>query len=266
MTTKKRPVGKCFFCEKEMTKTPLNKHLAVHLAEKTREEMPGKSFLLKVEPSPKWGSSSYFLYLWADGEAALGDIDDCLRSIWLECCGHMSSFTDAVKANQRHSNMFDTMDAYEMLEQGNIAEYEKMMEAVNGEIPKSRLLKFALKKDMKIDFKYDFGTTTNLLITVSEEYAIKADKAIVLLSRNEPPEEWCQECGKEPAAEICTVCMDMDEGMYCKECAKKHGETCDDFSDYAGMSIFNSPRSGVCGYNGGSIDKQRDGVFVKNNE
>jgi hypothetical protein len=29
------------------------------------------------------------------------------------------------------------------------------------------------------------------------------------------------------------------------------------------MPVVNSPRMGVCAYMGGSIDKQRDGVYVK---
>ena len=33
---------------------------------------------------------------------------------------------------------------------------------------------------------------------------------------------------------------------------------CSDFDDYASMPVVNSPRMGVCGYEGGSIDLERD--------
>jgi hypothetical protein len=36
---------------------------------------------------------------------------------------------------------------------------------------------------------------------------------------------------------------------------------CSDFDDYAAMPIVNSPRAGVCGYTGGTIDKERDGAY-----
>ena len=49
--------------------------------------------------------------------------------------------------------------------------------------------------------------------------------------------------------------------FYCKDCQKKHAKVCPDFKDYAAMPVVNSPRMGVCGYDGGRIDKKRDGVF-----
>ncbi len=51
--------------------------------------------------------------------------------------------------------------------------------------------------------------------------------------------------------------------MYCEECAIKHEATCEEFADYARMPIVNSPRMGVCGYEGGSIDKERDRAYKK---
>lgn len=54
--------------------------------------------------------------------------------------------------------------------------------------------------------------------------------------------------------------MDSEEDSFCEKCAEKHGKKCDDFADYAGMPVVNSPRCGVCGYEGGIIDLERDGV------
>lgn len=35
----------------------------------------------------------YWIHLEVDANATLEDLDDFLRDIWLECCGHLSAFT-----------------------------------------------------------------------------------------------------------------------------------------------------------------------------
>ena len=73
----------------------------------------------------------------------------------------------------------------------------------------------------------------------------------------------CEICNKEPAIKICSVCIGYEKSAFCKKCTKQHAKACSDFTDYAAMPVVNSHRMGVCAYDGGSIDKQRDGVFVK---
>jgi hypothetical protein len=51
--------------------------------------------------------------------------------------------------------------------------------------------------------------------------------------------------------------------LFCDKCAKKHAKKCEDFEDYAALPVVNSPRMGVCAYEGGCIDTERDGAFVK---
>lgn len=253
--------GECLFCKEKFSKVTINRHLQKHLEEKSKENRPGKSFLLKVGTNPKWGSSPHFLSLWINGEALIEDVDYFLRSIWLECCGHMSSFTNP--KNKHKGGGWDFFETEDLLMKGKIEEYEKMMEEANGEIPKSRKAKAALSKDMKIDYEYDFGSTTSLQLTVVQEYPVKADEEIVLLSRNEPLEILCDICHKEPATKLCIVCAGNSESAFCKKCAKQHARTCSDFADYAAMPVVNSPRMGVCAYNGGRIDKKRDGIYRK---
>ena len=234
--------GKCLFCGKTFAKAGISRHLETHLKEKVETGKSGKSFLAKVEINKRWGSAPYFLSLWIDGEAKMKDLDDFLRGIWLECCGHMSAFKDSKMQNSR-GGMFG------------------MMEENAGEISMSRKAKDVLRKDLVLDYEYDFGSSTELSITVVEEYPYKADKKIVLLSRNEPLKIMCSVCGKVPAAQICTVCMYDKEAAFCDKCAKKHAKECEDFDDYAAMPVVNSPRVGVCAYEGGTIDTERDGVY-----
>ncbi|MDR1878106.1 MAG: hypothetical protein LBQ64_00905 [Bacteroidales bacterium] len=127
----------------------------------------------------------------------------------------------------------------------------------------NRKAKTVFHKDLKLEYEYDFGSTTMLSLNVVEEYQVKADKKIVLLSRNEPLELLCDLCKKEPATQICTVHGWDEDSLFCDKCAKKHAKKCPDFDDYASLPVVNSPRMGVCCYAGGSIDVERDGVFVK---
>ena len=223
MQEKIKSEGKCFFCGKTFAKAGINRHLVTHLEEKAKGEKSGRSFLVKVETDKSWGTTPYFLSLWIDGETTLKTIDKFLRDIWLECCGHLSKFEDAGM---------------------------------------ERKAKEVFEKGLLIDYEYDFGSSTLLTLAIADEYPMKADKKIVLLSRNEPLKIVCSLCGKAPATQICSVCMYDEDAQFCDKCAKKHAKTCEDFADYASIPIVNSPRMGVCAYEGGSIDKERDGVFV----
>lgn len=100
METKLKSEGECFFCKKVYTKSGINRHLQKHLEAEVTEGKPGISYLLKIEIDSSWGKSPYFLSIWMDGEAKMSNLGNFLRQIWLECCGHMSSFTDPKKRNR----------------------------------------------------------------------------------------------------------------------------------------------------------------------
>ena len=260
MQNKLKSEGKCLFCGKIFAKTGIHRHLATHFKEKVETEQSGKSFLVKVETDKSWEPATpYFISLWIDGEATMKELDTFLRGIWLECCGHMSAFKD-FKGCKIGGALSDTMDVFQYLMEGNVKKYREMLEEKTGDIPMSRKVKDVLYKDMVLDYEYDFGSSTELSITVMDEYPVKADKKIVLLSRNEPLKIMCSICGI-PATQICTACMFDGSAEFCDKCAKKHAKKCEDFADYASMPIVNSPRMGVCGYTGGNIDKERDGVY-----
>jgi len=253
-----KSTGKCVFCNKEFSKAGIGKHLSAHLSENTMHKKAGKSYHVKIELSPRWGGGLHFLHLLIDGEMTFGDLDEFLREIWLECCGHMSAFRNP---GLGRGGGWDLMDAYDLLNKGKTAEYEKIMEDAMGEIPKSRKTKDVFVKDLKLDYEYDFGSSTELQLTVIAEYPFVAN-GIEILSRNEPLKLMCDKCHTKTAISICTVCWGYkDEGIFCAECAKKHRKECSDFADYAKMRVVNSPRMGVCAYEGGTIDKKRDGIY-----
>lgn len=235
--------GKCLFCDETFAKSKINHHLATHIKEKVTKNTQGKSFYVMVE------ADVMFLSLWVDGKTTFADLDLYLRQIWLECCGHMSSFIDPQKRKKEKGLRADFFSNKPYTAPGEIAKKEKVANV--------------LVKGIKLDYQYDFGSTTYLQINVIEEFQFCADNKILLLSRNEPLEILCQTCNKEIALHICSIHAGYEEALFCNKCAKKHEKDCEDFADYARMPVVNSPRMGTCAYEGGDIDKQRDGVFKR---
>ena len=224
--------GKCVFCEKLFSSKGIGRHITTHLKEIAKESK-GKqsSFYLKIP------AAEMFLHLLISGSATLGDLDDFLRAIWLECCGHMSSFQ--IKGKQ-YDNDYDAMEFGEK---------------------KSTKLSKIFQKGTTINYEYDFGSTTQLVIQVAGEYSIAVPEKIKLLSRNEPLPIMCHSCEKKPAIEICSVCIYEGNCLFCEDCAIKHESSCADFADYSRIQVVNSPRMGVCAYEGGVIDTDRDGIW-----
>lgn len=214
--------GKCSFCDKLLPQKEIGKHLASHLQKTEKDDglkNPETYCHILVEADL---SSLMFLHLLVKGKISMKKIDDFLRDIWLECCGHMSAFGNK---------------DYE------ISAAQKVLDV------------FATK--VKIYYDYDFGDTTRVFIKGIKNYKLKIKEDIILLSRNEPLKLICSECETQPAAHICTIC---NGSFYCTDCSAKHEGVCEDFQDYSKMPVVNSPRMGICGYTGGLIDTNRDGV------
>jgi hypothetical protein len=170
----------------------------------------------------------YWLHIEIPSNAKLKDLDRFLRAIWLECCGHLSSFE--ISGQSFLSERFERGDRSMMIA------LEKVM-----------------SPGMRFEHIYDFGTSTELLIkVVSERMGLVQDKdrkgPVRIMARNEPPDIRCDVCGK-PATSICCVCSDEGSGNLCDECGKKH-ECGEDML----LPVVNSPRAGMCGYTGDSYD------------
>ena len=182
-------------------------------------------FHLRVQDS--W-DGDYWLHLEMRGGAELYDLDQYLRAIWLECCGHLSAFT---------------IDPYlftQKIDGGWSMGNERSMDVQ---------VKDLFRPGQKIPYEYDFGTTSELVIEVLDSRQGKpmTTKPLFLMSRNIAPQYPCQECQK-PAAWLCEECMYEDDlpGLLCDEHAEEHPH-----EDYGGvMPLVNSPRTGMCAYFG----------------
>ena len=218
--------GKCSFCKATFSKAVMTKHLksckqrktASETSSEKRKSQKTKSLHLVVEGRDL---SGYWMHLSTPANATLEDLDDFLRDIWLECCGHLSAFTIE---GTRYS--ISPMKEYD----------ERGMKVALGDV---------LGSGMKFYHNYDFGTTTKLTLSVvSELEGEPKSKSIQLLARNDPPSIACESCGKI-ATQLCSECIWSGKGWLCDECASKH-----ECGEEMLLPVVNSPRVGMCGYTG----------------
>jgi hypothetical protein len=206
--------GTCSLCKSTFDKSGMTKHLQSCLGrtqsdgEPMNESSPSlKFFHLLVEGHDL---PEYWMHLKVSSHARFQDLDDFLRDIWLECCGHMSAFRIGRE-----------------------------------EVKKSKKLEYVLQPGMQLIHEYDFGSTTELMLRVISEFKSDSKKGKVeILARNDPPQIKCSHCD-HLATHICTECAYEDEGWLCDDCAEGH-ECGEDML----LPVVNSPRTGVCGYTG----------------
>ncbi|MEW6097455.1 MAG: hypothetical protein AB1567_13190 [bacterium] len=232
--------GKCSFCGETFSKSTMTKHLN---SCKQRE-------IISVEPSDKQKSKvrdnrifhlvvegryqpEYWMHLDIPADATLYDLDNFLRDIWVECCGHLSAFTINDIEYEQDTEGGDTM--WTMMFGGR--KQVGSMNTYTGSV---------FYPGLKFHYEYDFGTTTHLsLRVVSERKEDIKDRSIRILARNDPPQIICSMCRKLTATQVCTQCIYDGSGWLCDKCAEKH-ECGEDML----LPVVNSPRVGMCGYTG----------------
>ena len=225
--------GRCGYCGREMTCTGIGRHLRscadrLRAGEEAARRRGSRENLYHLQVRDDYGLG-YWLHLEMDGTATLFDLDEYLRGIWLECCGHLSSF---------EINGLEYMDSgddsFGFRESGSV-------DATADQV---------LSPGLTFAHEYDFGTTTELSIRVLDTRTGRPTTRfpIALMARNNPLDIPCAECD-QPAQLICLDCCYRGapgDGHVCTDHAQAHAA----HDDYGKMPIFNSPRSGVCGYSG----------------
>jgi len=213
--------GICTFCGEIVTKRGSYKHLdkcqkwqaALRAAAASRR--PEKTlWILRVQDAY---NKDYWLNLEMVGSASLEKLDYYLRAIWLECCGHLSEFTIGGWGGQ--------------------------------EVGINCKADAVFAPGIVLRHLYDFGTTseTDIKVVGFREGKAISKNPIALLARNQMPEAACQECGKK-ANWLCFECLIEYEttGLLCDAHAEIHPH--DEYAEP--ISLVNSPRMGMCGYDG----------------
>lgn len=220
--------GRCRCCSKEFSRAGIIKHLASckdRVEAENELKTNKKTGYFELLITDKY-QKEYWLVIEIEDTAKLQDLDWFIRDIWVECCGHLSSFNVG-------GRLYDSMPS-----KGNLWGPPSQSMVIQ--------LKKVLSVGMHFSYEYDFGSTTELIITVKAHREGKKKKeSVTILSRNNPPEFICSICEKNPAVWV------KPEGYYnglpflCEECLTKN-ESDEDFI----LPVCNSPRMGVCGYDG----------------
>ncbi len=203
--------GICRICNKDFS----GKHIKKHIIDCLKNSKGAKdAFLIKASAGPFW------VYFSGLKNKKLSDIDDFLRDVWLECCGHLSAF-------EIGKTRYCSDDS----------ELEPNEKSMNVKIDT------VLFPGTKAHYEYDFGTTTELALECISAIKIDTDK-IDILARNNLPDFRCETCNQK-AEVVCVQCIWDGNGFVCKKCAKKHKCIEPSF-----LPIVNSPRIGMCGFTG----------------
>jgi hypothetical protein len=217
--------GICRFCLKKFSGAGMGRHLSACKARKDKNALEIKKgrkkykiYHIKISEY-KW----YWLHIEIPAGATLDDLDAFLRGIWLECCGHLSSFTI-------HGVNYDEQRLTE-----GYSYVKKSSPSMN-----KRLYSVLNVKDT-FSHEYDFGSTTYLegQVLAVREGDLGKNK-IRIMARNNPYVFECDHCGK-PAAGTCQEC----EEFVCDQCLASH-----ECGEEMMLDVVNSPRMGVCGYGG----------------
>ncbi|GAB4535388.1 MAG: hypothetical protein Fur0018_25670 [Anaerolineales bacterium] len=224
MSPRTTSYGKCFLCGETLAKNAVSRHLAKCLPahEEAGKGQPVRLFHLRAEGRY---APEYWLHLEIPASATLEKLDNFLRAIWLECCGHLSAFEiDGTR--------------YEVATEGaDFSFYDERPKAM-----KSAKLEKILSVGDTFPYEYDFGTTTELqLKVIGERMGFAAKGKVRLLARNYAPDLRCKVCGGP--AEVMYV-YEYPYEPYCEE----HGM--EKYDEEGLMPVVNSPRLGECGYTG----------------
>lgn len=223
--------GKCVFCNESFAFSSMTRHF--ESCEKRKQALHGENaekrsrvYGLKI-----WATynPAYWLFLEMAHSAKLEDLDHFLRKTWLECCGHLSAFTIQDIRYETET------DAADLLGDGE----SKTMNIRIGEV---------FSAGLEAHYEYDFGSTTDLDLKVLWEREGRLNKkGITVLSRNEPVGFKCADCG-QTAKVVCAECGYEKDASYCGACAAKH-----ECGEEMLLPVVNSPRMGVCGYEGARV-------------
>jgi hypothetical protein len=211
--------GQCRLCGAEFSKAGMPRHVEKCLEQ--AGDTTGKRERLLHLFVEGGQAPEYWMDLLVPAQAKLGHLDDFLRGIWLECCGHMSAFT--VGGKWRRGLLCGPREELDF--QDKVGE--------------------VLRSEMCFAHEYDFGTTTELALrVVSEREGPQPGQKVQVLARNNPPVIPCGGCGK-PATQVCAQCSYDVAGWLCELCAHEH-----ECGEEMMLPVVNSPRTGQCGYTG----------------
>ena len=145
--------GKCYYCGKELTERTIKRHMKncsemKKVIEEKMENAKGirEQFLISIKD--KKAPSKYCIYMSIDAGLHLEHLDKFIRDIWVECCDHLSAFYIDKKEYGSNSD---------------------------GQYKMNFHLKDILSVNQKFEYKYDFDSTTCLVLEVVDMVKVSED-------------------------------------------------------------------------------------------
>lgn len=225
--------GRCRICGKSFESSGMSRHLLSCTDKETMTNgIPDKQEeIYEIHITDQY-QKAYWLFIEINGSETLLSLDQFLRDIWCECCGHLSEFY----INGSHFSCIS--DSFYAESDMNVS------------------ISDVLYDGLKFKYEYDLGSSTDLVLTVKSVKRGKAvEDGIRLLARNNMPEEKCSVCRKRKAAYINTFVSTYDDVLFlCRKCSEllDEGELDMDIDPDGLLPVCNSPRMGVCAYSGES--------------
>ena len=217
----------CYICKKDYQNNGMTRHLKSCLIKNAGYNADANNadtgFLIHVTARY---NNAYSLYMMVDGCVRFEELDCYLRDIWLDCCDHLSHF-------EIEGEYFESC---------TVSIHEQSMEDEVGDL---------FYPGLTFTYEYDFGSTTYLTLSVKGAFeSAGKERGIRLLARNRPVEYTCERCEKTANFHYINP-YDGECGMVCSACKRKMEQENDeiDFSKWV-----NSPRVGVCAYEGPADD------------
>lgn len=217
--------GECRICGAKHTASGMTGHLKKHL---TGAGGDADHFVIRIDGGP---GSPFWMYVQVSTEATFGVLDKFLRAVWLECCGHLSEFT-----------------------------------VDNATVGERKRLSAFLSDGTKFLHQYDMGTTTMLRLSTIGRTArimpvrgwvhkdaycppppVFGEGKVYIMALHDKVRYNCEKCGKA-ADYVCGQCIYDEPRACCETCAPNH-ECGDDML----LDAAQSPRTGECGFTGGSL-------------
>eukprot|EP01090_Pellita_catalonica_P016122 TRINITY_DN4542_c0_g1_i1.p1 TRINITY_DN4542_c0_g1~~TRINITY_DN4542_c0_g1_i1.p1 ORF type:complete len:310 (-),score=29.91 TRINITY_DN4542_c0_g1_i1:34-963(-) len=221
-------------------------------------------------------SMCYWIFFKAPISANLQNLDQFLRKVWVDCCGHLSQF----KLNSQNTTSTNDIQPKEIAVQ-NIAQptYRSftLTTSLTGKLPMaSAVLSSVLTVGSQVEYQYDIHSTTFAWLQVVHKGPVLpvcmatttaltppvVVERIELVGKNIPPTIPCAILGcSEHAVMVCKIC-DFGKDFFCTKHADihcnvkniaherfaKHRVAGTITSDNCLVKITNSPRMGCCSY------------------
>ena len=212
MAAKKRTKGECVFCNKEFTKSGMRKHLS-----SCRQRQ-------KMIKEKEVGNSKEIPLYHLEVSTPFGS--DFFLNLEVNAYSELHELDHYLRAIWLECCGHLSQFSYS----GSFGE----------ELPMESKIHEVVEPDIKISHIYDFGTSTETHIKLVEDrYGTPlTTQPIFLMARNNLPELVCELCDNSASW--------IGEGPLCTD----HIDSDPEFDAEEFLPIVNSPRTGVCGYDG----------------